>query len=243
MMMEEPILPLKIARILNDFLNRVKEIYREEFISAALYGSAASGEFSATHSNVNLVIILRDTSISSLSKIAPVLNKGKFSLLNTVFFTEEYVKSSADVFPVEFLDIKENHKTLYGKDVFTDLNIDIKNLRFQCEQELKSKIINIKKVYLSNINNPGLDKLLIRFFTSSLHLLRNILRLKSGRTVYKKEDIINSIAVEFNIDISDMKKILGIKSAGKRLSKKAASELFGSFVNDLEKMSGLVDGL
>ena len=241
--MEELKLPPKIERLLGDFVSRVKGLYREELISVILYGSVASGEYSASHSNINLVVVLRDTSLSSLSKIAPILNKSKFRLLNVVFFTEAYIKSSADVFPVEFLDIKENHRILYGKDVTADLRVDIKNLRFQCEQELKSKIINIKKAYLAYINAPDIDKLLIKFFTASLHILRNILRLKSGQVVYRKEDILGGIAREFRLDTSDMKRILEAKSANKRLPKKTASALFNSFVNDLEKIAVSVDGL
>ena len=156
--MEELKMPQKVTRLLEEFTDRAKAIYREGLASIALYGSAASGEFSTGHSNINLAVVLNDTSLSNLSKIAPILNKNKFRLLNVLFFTEDCIKSSADVFPVEFLDIKENHNILCGKDIVADLPIDIKNLRFQCEQELKSKIINIKKIYLANINNPDLDK-------------------------------------------------------------------------------------
>ena len=177
-------------------MNRARDIYRDELVSIILYGSAASGEFSARHSNVNIAVILRDTSLANLSRIAPLLNKYKFRPLKVIFFTEIYIKNSADVFPIEFLDIKENHKILYGSDLLAGLKIDIKNLRFQCEQELKSKILSV-----------------------------------------------NGIAAEFHIDISDMKKILAAKTAGRRLPRKDAAALFNSFVNDLEKISDIVDGL
>ena len=232
-----------LDNLVNDFITALQNIYKDDLLSVILYGSAASGEFSKAHSNINLVVVLNDTSLSILSKIAPVLNKNKFRLLNVIFFTEDYIKSSADVFPIEFLDIKENHKTVYGKDLFANLSIDIKNLRFQCEQELKSKIINIKKIYLANIDNPDLDKLLMKFFTASLHILRNILRLKNRQAVYHKEDILRALAAEFHIDISNMNKMLESRKANRRLSKKVAAELFGSFVGDLEKIANTVDGL
>ena len=241
--MEELKLPQKIMRILKEFVDQAQAIYREELISVILYGSAASGEFSTAHSNVNLVVVLRDASLESLSRIAPLLNKGKFHLLNIVFFTETYIRNSTDVFPVEFLDIKENHRILYGKDVVSSLEIDTKNLRFQCEQELKSKIINIKKAYLFNAGNPDLDKLLFKFFTSSLHILRNVLRLKSGNAAYLKEEILDGIAAGFHIDTSNMRKILEARRANKRLPKKTAAGLLNSFVADLEKISDEVDGL
>ena len=242
-MIEDLRLPEKNKKILSAFLENLHNAYKDDLISVTLYGSAASGEFNATHSNVNLVIVLRDASLQALAKIVPTLSKGKFNFLNAVFFTEDYITNSADVFPIEFLDIKENHKILHGKDIFKDLTIDIKNLRFQCEQELKSKIINMKRACLANINNRDLDKLLVKFFTSSLHILRNISRLKGGQSVYNKEDILKKIASEFNIDISNMKKILDAKNQGKRLSRKIAFELFGSFVSDLEKIADSVDGL
>ena len=229
--------------ILQDFVNGAKDIYHEGLISVILYGSAASGEFSALHSNINLALILSDTSLSNLSKIAPLLKKSKFRLLKTIFFTEGYILTSADVFPVEFLDMKENHKILYGRDLLSNLQIDVRNLRFQCEQELKSKIINIKRAYLDHIDSPNLDRMLMKFFTSSLHILRNVLRLKSGRAIYRKEEILNEAAGEFNIDISTMKKILDAKLANKRLPGKQASGLFISFVDILEKISGVVDSL
>ena len=241
--MNEARLPDKVERLLADFVNRTKDIYRDELASVILYGSAASGEYSAKHSNVNIALILRDTSLASLSRIAPLLNKYKFRSLNAVFFTEAYIKNSTDVFPIEFLDMKENHKILYGNDLLTALKIDIKNLRFQCEQELKSKILNMKRAYLAHIKDSDLDRLLLKLFTSSLHVLRNILRLKKGSVAYRKEEILDGIAAEFHIDTSGMKKIWAAKAANRRLPRKEAAALFNSFVNDLEKISYLVDGL
>lgn len=232
--MEDLKLSRNVARPLEEFTSRAKDIYNEGLVSIILYGSTASGEFSSGHSNINLAVVLNDTSLSNLSKIAPILNKSKFRLFNVLFFTEDYIKKSLDVFPIEFLDMKENHKVIYGKDCVSNLPIDIKNLRFQCEQELKSKIINIKKAYLAHINNPDLDKLLIKFFTSSLHILRNILRLKNNQALYRKEDILTALASEFHIDISYMKKILEARNANRRLPKKVTAEFFNLLVSDLE---------
>lgn len=241
--MNDSKLPSNTKAILEDFINGAKDIYKEGLISVILYGSAASGEFSPAHSNINLAIILSDAGLANVSRIAPLLKKSKYRLLKPVFFTESYILSSADVFPIEFLDMKENHSVLCGKDILAGLEIDIKNLRFQCEQELKSKIINIKRAYLDHIDSPGLDKILMNFFTSSLHILRNVLRLKKGRAAYQKEDILGEAAEVFHIDIAAMKKILDAKNLNRRLPGKEAAGLFISFVNDLEKISSAVDTL
>jgi len=234
-------LQISVRRIVEDFVMALKDIYGEELISATLYGSAASGEYISRHSNLNLAIVLRDTSLASLSKISRLLNKRRFDVINPVFFTEDYIRRSTDVFPIEFLDMKENNALLYGKDILGNINIDIKNLRFQCEQELKSKILNIKKLYLRVSGKAILKDLLFKSLTSSLHILRNLVRLKGKVPAYSKGDIIDEVAEFFSIDVTVLKDILNAKNRNLRLDHKEVDRLFNDFVDTLEEISDKVD--
>lgn len=239
--MEKLNLPCNIQKAVADFVVNLKNIYSDQLVAVVLYGSAASGEYAGRHSNVNLAVILKDTAIQSLKKASRFINKSRFSIINPIFFTEDFIKKSADVFPIEFLDIKENYIVLYGEDVFGDLQIDIKNLRFQCEQELKSKILNIKKLYLRMRDRAILKDLLFKSFTSSLHILRNLVRLKGKMPSYKKEDVLDEVAREFTVDVSALRKILDAKNKNIRLSNKDIDELFASLVETLEDISEKVD--
>lgn len=234
-------LPKKIQSVTDDFIRELKNVYGDGLVSVILYGSAASGEYSDRHSNVNIAVVLHDAGIRNLSKMAPMTKKLKFRIINPVFLTEEYIRRSTDVFPIEFLDMKENYAILYGKDVFADLIIDTKNLRFQCEQELKSKLINIKRAYLANRGNAFFGNALFKFFTSTLHILRNIVRLKSGVAVYSKEDIIKEAAREFGIDAPAFNRILAARNKKLKLGARVSEELFFNFVEDLEKITEAVD--
>jgi len=236
-------LPEKIQNILEDFVNRLKDVYKDGFISLILYGSAASGEFIAGYSNIDLAIILKDTSLENLAKIIKVINMPKFRIFNPVFFTEEYIKSSIDVFPIEFLDMKENYSLIYGKDVLKNLNIDIRNLRFQCEHELKANLINIKRLYLNNRTKNALSTLMFKSFTSSIHILRNILRLKDKTPPYAKEELIEEIAKELELDETVFSRIYSLKKGDIRLTYKEVEDLFFSFVEELEKAVNIVDKL
>jgi predicted nucleotidyltransferase len=241
--MEELKLPNNIRKIIDQFVGNLKNIYGDGLISVTLYGSAASGEFAGRNSNVNLAIVLNDTSIRSLKKAGRLAISGKFSLISPFFFTEEYIAKSIDVFPIEFLDIKENHFILHGKDVFGNLQIDLKNLRFQCEQELKSKIINIKKMYLRTRGKFFLRELLFKSATSSLHIMRNLIRLKGKIPPYKKEYIPDEISREFMVDCSGLKKILDAKSKKVRLNAEEIDDLFDQLVNTLERVTDKLDRL
>lgn len=230
-------LPGRINRMINEFTFGLKDIYGEGLICVVLYGSAASGEFAGRHSNINLAVVLKDASISSIKRAAGLAKKRKYSVINPIFFTEKYVVESLDVFPIEFLDIKENHFLLHGRDIFNDIQVDLKNLRFQCEQELKSKILNIKKMYVRADSKPFLKNLLFRSATSSLHILRNILRLNGKTPPYRKEEILDAASRELT-DCSGLKRILEARSSNSRLRPEELDELFTQLINTLENISG-----
>lgn len=241
--MKQLSLPNKIKNILQDYIQSLRNIYKEDLVSAILYGSAASGEFTDEYSNINLLIVLNNTSLDNLNKMSKIINKHKFQLINPLFFTEDYIKSSLDVFPIEFLDIKENYVVLYGKDVLAGLEIDIKNLRFQCEQELKSKLLNLKSFYLRSKNRYALRNLLFKSITSIMHILRNLVRLKGRKPAYCKRDVLVEFLEEFNIDITNFEKVLEAKQKKSKLKYKEIESLFFSLVTDLEKIVDTVDKL
>jgi hypothetical protein len=232
-----------LRKTVDSFVEGLKGIYGDSLVCAALYGSGASGEHAPRSSNINLAVVLKDTSMPSVKKASRLARKGKFLCINPVFFTEDYVKSSTDVFPIEFLDIKENHIMLYGRDVFKDLDVDMRNLRFQCEQELKSRILNIKKAYLRTSNKAFLKEILFKSLTSSLHILRNIVRLKGKPPSYKKEAVIDEVGREFSVDVGSFRDILRARNGNLRLGRARIDELFASFVATLEAISGKVNGL
>lgn len=238
--MEELKISVKLKNNIQDFIRRLKDIYQQDLISIILYGSAASGEFIDKRSNLNLLIVLENTDLANLKKASKVINK--FTMINPLFFTENYIKSSTDIFPIEFLDMQENYSLLYGRDVLKSINIDTRHLRFQCEQELKAKLIRLRQSYL-RMNGLALQSLLFRSFTSILHILRNVLRLKEKKSAYKKEDILKEAALEFNIDAGVWEKILAAKKKQIKLKQSAIENLFIDFVRESEKIVDVVDKL
>lgn len=240
--MRNLLLPPKLEREINFFILGLRKTYKEDLLSVALYGSAASMEFIPAYSNLNILVLLKSTSLSELKKATSVVNK--FKNLTPLFLTEEYILSSMDIFPIEFLDMQENYILLYGKDLLKNIRVNLKNLRFQCEHELKAKLLSLKQLYLGLNDRPAaLKEPLIRSFTSILHILRNVLRLKGRQPPYKKEDLLKEIAAHFKIEISYWEKILAAKLKKIRINKVQTEELFLTFVDNLEEIIQAVDAL
>ncbi|MCX5700207.1 MAG: hypothetical protein NTZ63_01500 [Candidatus Omnitrophica bacterium] len=234
--------PDKIKQHINLFVDKLKSTLQEDLVSISIYGSAVSNEFVDNHSDVNFLIVLKNTDLQNLKRISKLTEK--FPLFQPLFLTQAYITSSVDIFPIEFLDMQENYLLIYGKDVLKELRIDIKNLRFQCEQELKIKLIGLRQFYLRNhIDKPALLQALLKTFTSVLHISKNILRLKEKPLVYKKELVINGLSEVFIIDINLWRELLSAKNKKTRLRNSDIESNFISFTNELQKLVDYVDKL
>jgi len=235
-------LPAKLNQEITTFVQSLKKIYQEDLLSVILYGSGASGEFVTNHSNLNILVLLKSTQLRLLKKASRVVKESKN--LTPLFLTKEYIISSTDIFPIEFLDMQENYTVLYGQDILKEIHVDLKNLRFQCEQELKVKLLNLKQLYLSLNNRPvDLKEPLFKSFTSILHILRNVLRLKGAQPHYQKEDLLKQVAEYFKIDIGYWEKILAAKLKKIKITKTEIEELFSVLVDNLERITQDVDAL
>ena len=245
--MENLNLPESFVKMLDEFIDKLKCVYGgRELISVILYGSAARGDFSNANSNINLAVVLTDSGLANLKRMAAFAGAKAFKPLNVIYFTENYIRNSADVFPIEFLDMKESNIVLFGKDLLKGLDIDAKNLRFQCEQELKAKLINLKRLYLRNIRDrAALGGLLFRYFTSCLHIFKNLIRLKGAKAsgAYSKKDIMEAMEREFGMDPGVFMKIMEAKNRDSRLSYGETEALLFGFAAELERIVDSVDRL
>ncbi|HTZ11437.1 MAG TPA: nucleotidyltransferase domain-containing protein [Candidatus Margulisiibacteriota bacterium] len=236
-------LPGKTIKIIDSLIKELRDIYAKELVSIILYGSAASGEFVQQASDVNLLVVLDNAELPNLTRVSRLISKGKYKFIKAIFISQDYMHSCLDVFPIEFLDMKENYALLAGKDILEGLNVDLKNLRFQCEYELKSKLLNIKNLYLRNNGREDLEVLLFKSFTSILHLMRNLLRLKNVSPPYLKQDVLNVFSHEFGISVFNFNIILAAKNKNTRLSYAELDDMLLGLVLDLEKIIRITNNL
>jgi len=131
---------------INDFVTRLQQAAGANLESVILYGSAATAEFVAEFSDVNLLCILGETSFPALAKVAPVMewwNKKKHP--TPLVMTLGELSRSADVFAIELLDMHEHHRVLFGNDALNGLTVPLHLHRAQVEYELREKLILLRQ--------------------------------------------------------------------------------------------------
>ena len=236
--MEQEKIDPRHAAVLKTLTQDLCRAYGDELVSLVLYGSAASGDFIEKHSNLNLLAVLKDCAPEKIKLASAPLRRLKTA--NLLILSEKDIAASTDVFPIEFLDMQENYYLLDGKDILKDVHVDMRNLRFQCEHELKAKLFRLRHTYMVERDNGVLARLLLASFTSIVHILRNALRIKDKVVPYSKRNALPLIAEEFAIDLPLWENILAARE--KRLRLKVDTALtFAAFMRDLETVVGIVD--
>ena len=171
----------KVAEKFKLFQDEILRSYKDNLHSITITGSALTDDFVSGKSDVNSVFVLGEMDLKFLKILAPLGKKyGKKRIAAPLIMTPEYIKTSLDVFPMEFLNIKLLHKTLYGEDIFESLKIDPSDLRLQCERELKVRLIGLRQGYLSCSGDEKiLADMFIDSFSGYIPLFKSIIVLRN----------------------------------------------------------------
>jgi len=191
-----------LANVESAFVPLAQEIFAGNLASIILYGSAVKGFFTDGISDVNVLILIDNESPDSVvafgRKSSRIVAKNRISPL--VLTVQEFV-SSADVFPMEYLDIRSSRKVLFGADITERLEITKANLRHQVEAELRGSITSIRRSLLYGRGTAASSKRLLRdWFGAQNALFRGVLRLKGEEEVpLEPEGLAEKMGAAFGI--------------------------------------------
>lgn len=231
------------AKNVRPFLDEVLAGCQEKIHSLYVTGTAITNDFDEKISDVNTLVVLKEMDLGFLELLAPLGKKyGKQKVAAPLIMTPDYIKSSLDVFPIEFLNFKLIHTAVFGEDLFQDLVIDRMDLRHQCERELKVKLIWIRQSYLSA---QGDRKLLTDGFVNSISgyipLFRGIIFLFGKTPPEGQHEAIASLAEETKVNTSVFAKVLKEKHQKIKLSMDELNTMFEEYYAATEKLGKIVD--
>lgn len=225
------------------FAKELSSIYGETLVSVVLYGSAARGEYREGISDLNIMMIHREMNPSVLRKGSALARRWvKAGNQPPLMFGESEWKGSADVFPIEFGDMRDAHRVLHGSDPFEGLKIDPEHLRLQCEHELRSKLIQLREYYLLSADEPEeLGNLFVRSLPTFLTLFRTALRL-AGHTVSRdSREVIAATAAEIGFDPDAFVRVLTAREKGEKFTPKAEDPVAIGYLTGVSRTSEWLD--
>ena len=225
------------------FLDVVLDKYKDKIHSIHITGSALTDDFNSSTSDINSIIVLNKMDLKFLEDFAPLGKKfGKKQISSPLIMTPEYISTSLDVFPVEFLTIKLLHKTVFGEDIFNGLEINNPDLRYQCERELKVKLIGLRQGYLSSLGNRKfLADGFISSFSGYIPLFRGIILLLGATPPKENKEVLAALQDVSGVNLDVFKTVLKSKKDKTKLSIEILNSIFEDYYKAIEQLGNITD--
>lgn len=232
-----------VRKIVEPYCDKMVTLHGDNLRSIVVYGSAVGQDFVLKRSNINLLIVFQRVDPPDLEKSLKLIQHGrKRRIIAPLFLTKRHIETSVDTFPIEFLEMKENHLVLYGEDLLSELEIKMDNLRLQCEQQLKGRLIRLRQAYLEiGRKKREIESLIFDSLTTLIPTLRNMLRLKGIYPPATKQEVIGLVAENFSVNGDLFSQVLAMKRGELKIRKDESKRLFGDYIEEIERLGMIVD--
>ncbi|MFC1636240.1 hypothetical protein ACFL5Z_15525 [Planctomycetota bacterium] len=238
-------LPVQIRDAVQDFTERVSQTLGDNVQSITVVGSSLTADFKPGQSDINTVLVLNKQTISALNTVASLakpMSKKKIS--PPLLMTPSYIERSSDVFGLEFLDFQLTHQTVLGEDPFASLTFEKKDVRLQCERELKATLIRLRQGYIAAAANRRLVRdILISTAKALTPLLRAMLWLKDIERVGETGPTLSKAADTFSIQTDSLMTAGQWRYQKTRLSEADMENAFESVYSTVDALAEKVDKL
>ena len=239
-----------VAAVIHPFFEEILMGYGGRVDSLYVVGSALTLDYDPKRSDVNSVVCLKKMNLEVLDFVAQLGSRfGKKRVRAPLVMTPWYVEKSRDVFPIELLDLRSLHSTVYGDDRFAPIEVALRDLRLECERELKSILVRLRQGYLAAAGEPeAIRDLLVPSLSTFVPLFRALLVLHGSTepvgalaSTVAKEEVIRRVGEAMKLDVAPVRDVLALRSADDTPTRDYLVGTFRALYSLVDAMADKVD--
>lgn len=228
---------------LDELVTQLKAAFGDDLTSVVLYGSAAGGEHNPKRSDQNVLVIVRKVPMAAARAISASArawaDAGNPAPL--VLTVDEW-RSSADIFPMEYADILERNRVLYGSAPFDGITVNPKDLRLQLEHEAMGKLLKLRRSVLASAGN---DKHLLELMAASastiMVIFRAVCRLHGVTPAGDNTKLVDQVAKLAQLDPEPFHRAVTVARGGGGVPASEALATVGGYVGGMERLVSHLD--
>lgn len=181
----------------------------DNLAALVVYGSAARGGFEEGLSDIDVIIVLRDTALPQLVALSQPLLQARFKArIEAMVLKLQEIPEASDVFPLFYDDIRSRHVVVVGSDPFASLTISDTHRRLRIEQELREARIRMRR---AAVDAMGVDAALTGAIARKVKQVRGpihaLLRLKGIECDDSLEAVLREAGRAFGFDTAPLLRI------------------------------------
>ena len=232
-----------MAMTLDNLVSQLNAAYGPTLQSVMLYGSAVAGEHIAKKSDYNVLVILDAVPLDRLAAVGAVLRSwAEAGNPAPMTFTASEWKSSSDVFPMEYADILERHRVLYGYDATEGISVSRSDLRLQVEQQALGKLLHLRRGAMAAGDDAKEQIALIEASLSAMMVVfRAVVRLAGEIPPQDYAELSTDVARRAGFDPEPFIRAVKHVRGSQKIARDAASAILAGYMAGMEALVAWLD--
>lgn len=236
-------LPERTQKTAAGFVANLRECFGDALLSVVLYGPAARGEQAKDGPAMTFLVVVRDSTPSELAPCSAFVRRWERSGIATpLFLTPEYIRASLDSFPLEFMEMQRSGVVLAGEDFLHGAEFAARDIRAECEREIKGKLLHLRAEYLAlRGNRKDVAGLAARSLATFRRVFAGALSLRNVPAPEEMTGLLATAAAEYGLDGEFLREIHAVARGESKPDPAAADHLFDRYVEELDTLSTAID--
>jgi hypothetical protein len=233
-----------MAMTRDDLIREIREAAGEGVVGIVLYGSAAGADYHAAGSDQNILVLIEDAGMPTLASLAPIVRRW-VGVGNPppLLMTRAEWSRRADVFAMEYSDMLERHRVLYGTFPTKGIVVSRHDLRRQLESEAMGKLLRFRRGAMSAGGDvQRLRSLVEDAFPSMQALLRGVLHLHGESALGATEEVVTRAAALAGFRAEPILAVLAYRRGTATLRDDVVMSVVEGYLGELQAVLAYVDG-
>ncbi|MEA2766839.1 MAG: hypothetical protein QOK07_3243 [Gemmatimonadaceae bacterium] len=228
---------------LDELVRQLQLAYADALRSVVLFGSAVAGEHRPNKSDYNVLVIVDGLPLDRLRAVAAVSKAwAEDGNPPPMTFTMREWKSSADIFPMEYADILERHRVLYGTLPVEGLSVKPPDLRLQVEHQTMGKLLQLRQAIMGAGGDSALQlEVLEKSLSTLMVIFRGIVRLHGQVPSQDYEALTSSVAERAGFSPDAFVRVIRHTRGTEKLPRDGASSTLEQYLAAMERLVAYLD--
>lgn len=222
---------------LEELVRQLQLAYGDGLRSVLLFGSAVAGEHTK-RSDYNVLVVVDALPLEKLRAVAAVSKAwAEDGNPPPMTFTLREWQSSADIFPMEYADILESHRVLYGEDPLAGIKVNASDLRLEVEQQTMGKLLRLRQATMGAGGDRRLQlELLEKSLSTLMVIFRGVSRLQGDVPSHDYEELTRTLAGRAGFSAEPFVKVIRHVRGTEKISRDQAESILEAYLAAMERL-------
>jgi predicted nucleotidyltransferase len=230
---------------LDELVAQLKKAFGDGLEAVVLYGSAAAGEHIPKRSDYNVLVLVRELGLVELEREAAIARAwGEAGNPPPLTLTVEEWRGSSDVFPMEYADVLERHRVLYGTPPFDGMSVTPRDLRLQLEHEAMGKLLALRQgVLAAGGDRKRQVELLAASLSTFMVIFRALLRYHGESPPLDYERLIEAVAKRTGMNGAPFARVVRHHRGSEPLPEREVQDVLAGYLAGAHALVAYLDRL